>query len=428
VPDGSLEGAVAFQSGVSRLVRIIVVGLVASLVCGAGALVYSAVSRAALPSIEEAPRPSPRPDAARLADQLSAHLKERLGRLDERSIRDGTTGRRFQRASAWYWSYWARAALTLHRVTGEPELIRTVADRIAIYRQIAEEDAAIDGFGWYTHDNETGAIYREVTVAGLVIAPMVELLLEARRDPQVAALIEGQEAQILDTVERAVAGLDALYRQEGETGFYLIAEPGEHHGKVEPLNRMGALAAPLFGLAELTGKAGYASKARAMATTYKQAITRQANGAYSWPYWPAPGRLTGKGERFWKASVSIELALAAYRAGVVFERSDMEAIAAIADRTILVPDGERFLVRRLIDPRSRAYPPAEAVPGNDILAVGSWYAYACFRNGLSATLDRFLFGLDGAFYRSFPRAAWGLAESLDQATDPGRCEAKVAGL
>lgn len=415
--------------------RIVLVAAVAASLCGAGALLHSAGSFAALTvagaasSAHSAHVASSRPAAEELERSLSTHLLRALERLDTADIEEATEGRRFGRASGWYWSYWARGAIAMHRVTGDAELIERVLDGIELYRSLAERHAAIDGFGWYTIETGTGIRYREVTVAGLIVAPMVELLLAARTDPAIETIVGGREAMILDTIERGIAGLDRLYREDGGNGYYQIAEPGEHHGKVEPLNRMGLLAAQLFGLAELTGKAEYAHKARAIATTYKSALTQHGNGTYSWPYWPQPGKLTGAGENFWKASVSIELARAAYRAGVVFDRTDMERIAAIADRTILVDDGVGgFALRRLIDPRAEPMPPAKVATPGRLLSLGSWYAYACFREGLSTKLDGFLFARDPAFYRAFPRAAWGLAESLAAEKDPTRCGAHLAGL
>lgn len=182
------------------------------MLCGAGALVHSAGSEAALQAgagpLPAASSVSPRPDAQDLARELTILVKDRLSRLDEARIREGAPGRRFRRVSAWTWSYWARAAITLYRVTRDPELIELVAATIDIYCGIAEHDASIDGFGWYTQDTQTGAIYREVTIAGLVIAPMVELLIEARRDEAVAAMLGGRQGEILATVERAVAGFE----------------------------------------------------------------------------------------------------------------------------------------------------------------------------------------------------------------------------
>lgn len=48
--------------------------------------------------------------------------------------------------------------------------------------------------------------------------------------------------------------------------------------------------------------------------------------------------------------------------------------------------------------------------------------------GLATKLDSFLFARDPSFYRAFPRAAWGLAESLAAVKDPSRCGARMAGL
>ena len=121
---------------------------------------------------------------------LIPEIKSRLHSLAVRSPYGEWNAAGRDHVRAWLWSYAGRAAVRLYPLTHDKQLISGLLAAWRRYDEAGHDFAAVDGYGWYTSERDSGMRYREVPIAGLIIRPIVELLLEARRSPELAKLIE----------------------------------------------------------------------------------------------------------------------------------------------------------------------------------------------------------------------------------------------
>lgn len=348
---------------------------------------------------------------------LIPEIKVRLRSLAARSPYGDWNAVGRDHVRAWLWSYVGRAAVRLYPVTHDPELITGLLAAWRRYDEAGHDFETVDGYGWYTSERDTGFRYREVPITGMIIRPIVELLAEAKRSPELARLIKPDRARLLATVERAVAGLDSLYKEDVSGGYFM------HMGRrgPEPINLMAAYVVPLLGLSELTGNADYRRQFEGVARTYKAALRRGPDGSLGWPYWARPASLTGKPDPIYKAPVTIELAVAAWRAGVVFTRDDIDQIAASLPATAIEQVDASHV--RIHDGMSTGSPYMQldiVRPRQLSVQLAGWYEIACLDPGGAALLDRLLPVLD-PHYQLHTFALAGLASRLLDDAEPDRC-------
>ena len=328
------------------------------------------------------------------------------------------------RLKAWVWTYLSRAAIRTYHLTHDPRLIEAVL--LGFEKFVAEAHAhdSTGGFGWYTRDSKENASYQEVPVTGLIIAPIVDMIMLAETDSDLATIIQRRRDDLLRTVELSVAHFDARYLEQDGLGFFL-----DHNGvDVLPLNLSSVYARPLLGLWKLTGNRDYGRKVAGIARTWKAALDVSAGGV-TWPYTPQPGDpkfRTGVRERMIKAAAGIEFPLAAYRAGLVLTAEDIKTIAGIPYTTLLQQiDSEHVNLRRYIDSGSQDYFEPGTRDGQHMLELAAWYSYACADENLKPMLDSILFGLDRKFYLHNHLATMAFAERLTAAQNPKGCQIDI---
>jgi len=366
------------------------------------------------------------PGAARFAsavtaDDLSKLILMRLRRFNAASLTGTRDAFGKDRLKAWTWTYIARAALRVYRLNHDPQLIQLVLEGAAKYEAAASLHQAGPGFGWYTEDARASGPYREVPVTGLIMAPIVDLLQEAGRDPQLAKLVETQRARLLALLQRATAGLDGRYFEADGKGYYLLPSGLD----VEPLNLMSVYARPLLGYWQLTQDAESLREVTGIARTWKAALRTGEDGSVTWPHTPRPPSIAAKpdpAEVMIKSAAAIEFPLAAYEAGLVFERKDIEALAHAPATTLLTRvDDTHYRLREFVDANSDAFISIGATDVGTALRPASWYRYLCYDRELTGVLDPYLFGIDPAFYRQSDLALLGMADRLAIAHDPASC-------
>ena len=295
------------------------------------------------------------PSAAHLASSVSVAalnttLLTRLHAFNAQPLRGHLDIFGKDSAKAWDWTYLARSAVRIHRLNHDKRLIEAVLTGFAAYTADAARHEAIDGFGWYTENTRTGAVYREVSITGLVVAPIIDLLLEARTDPQVAEIVEPRRAALLDIIRRSLVGLDRLYIEEDGRGYYLLPAGGE----IEPINLMSIYAAQLLGYWRLTSDAEPLREATGIARTWKAVLHSSADWGVSWPHTARPSSIRGPSnpsDFLYKAAAAIEFPLEAYKADLVLQRKDIEAIAKAPLTTLLRKiDDAHYQLRAVMDP------------------------------------------------------------------------------
>ena len=368
---------------------------------------------------------SPQLQSAISIDDLSAELLKRLTHFNSLPIYGTADALGHDRLRAWTWTHISRTAVRLYQIKHDPRLIEAVLDGFRNYSAQTEVFSATDGFGWYTRDSRAGTVYREIPITGLIIAPIVEILRLASSDRILAAQLAERRVALLQTVERGIAGFDKHYREQNGLGFF-VAEPSTEPGTdVWPLNLGSVYARPLLGLWQLTGNREYLREVTGIARTWRAAMTLTSDGGVGWPYTPLPSdphHADGPQERLVKAAIGIEFPLAAYEAGIVLDRSEIDAIARAPLTTMLeYIDQTHVRVRKFVSPGSTQY----LLPGSsekiDALALAAWYVFTCQQPGLASSIDPVMFGADRQFYLHSAVALHGLSVRLALENDPSLC-------
>ena len=368
------------------------------------------------------------PNTARLAasvsvDALNSYLLRRYHEFNHTPLRGHLDVFGKDSVRAWDWAYLARSSVKIYQLTHDPRLIEGLFQGLAAFESDAHRHEALDGFGWYTENTRTGVAYREVSVSGLIVAPVIDLLLEAQTDPQLAALVAPRRDELLDLMRRSLAGLDKMYIEEDGRGYFLLPNGGE----IEPLNLMSVYANSLLGYWRLTGDAEALREATGIASTWKAVLQVRADGSVSWPHTARPSTIKGPSnpmEFLYKAAAAIEFPLEAYRAGLVLERRDIEAIAAAPMTTLLHKvDDRHYWLRTVMQGNLDAWLEFDPKDLSPALRPSAWYGYLCHNHSLAGALDSYLFGIDPKFYLKDGIALLGMTDRLVLERDPQRCAA-----
>lgn len=368
------------------------------------------------------------PGAARYAsavtaDDLAKLILVRLRRFNAAPLAGHRDAFGKDRLKAWTWTYLARAAVRAYRLSRDPRLIQLVLEGADKYEAAAGLHDPALGFGWYTEDERAKRLYREVPVTGLIMAPMVDLLQESQRDPELAKLVEPHRERLMSLLRRAILGLDQRYIEEGGKGYYLLPSGQD----VEPINLMSVYARPLLGLWQLTQDPESLREVTGIARTWKSALTLRDDGSITWPHTPRPSTIAARpdpAEVMIKSSAAIEFPMAAFEAGLVFDRREIEALARAPATTLLSHVGEtHYQLRAFVDANSDAYLNAATSDIGAVLRPASWYKYRCYDPDINQVLDPYLFGIDAKFYRLSDLALLSVVQRLDLEQDPQRCSA-----
>lgn len=306
--------------------------------------------RALLENFEKAGAPSgfdPRLYADFIAtrpksDVLYGCLSARLGTMTQGRLdkAPGTKGRVY----GWGWVYWGRAAVYGYMATRERRYIDIMLD--AYERLLNERDDSLamsdDARGrivksWGVQTPESPLRACEVTATGLALLPVCELLLS----PAAHELSEACRNRLVSTVTECLDEFDQeIIVDEGSRGGY-YSSPFD--GSIEAINHSHLLGAALAKTYQITGIEKYRRAADLLSQYFLQSCVLEDNETYSWAYAPVPGRMQHAhplmssdlrnvnnsvgGEAFYKAAVTVELPLAAHRAGIRFSTVDLQRIA-----------------------------------------------------------------------------------------------------
>jgi hypothetical protein len=322
--------------------------------------------------------------------QHAASLRE----FDNDHTRPDDFTRKFYRLNAWWWSYRARASLLAYRMFGDIEHVKAVLKGAIHFARIESEH------GWHTVD-AAGSSFREITTAGLLATPIIQLLLLSRSDQRVNKLVSPHEKALRQAAINGLAGFDEWYRRHGDAGYYVTPR---NPNRVEATNHMALFAVGLARAFELTGEEDYRTRVAEMTRFWLLSVTRRPNGTLSWPYGAKPGRMKGKGELFWKASVTIELPLAAQRIGIELDPDILIAAARTLERNVLSLDG-RFI--QSIDGTGwRMKKVGERLQSTAVM----WHLLDCFYR--VPNLNAILYAADKNFYAHTSRSLYGAAYGL----------------
>lgn len=319
-------------------------------------------------------------------------LKSRIKPLDKKKFK-----RKYYRHHAWAWSYRARASLLAYRIFGDLEHVEAVLEGALHFAKLPH---------WKTWQRSTDKWFREITTPGLISIPMIELLLIAQKDSRVRDLISDRDQLLLDAVVRGVSGFDGTFRRMGDSGYYVTPLDGN---KVEALNHMALYAIALARLYELTNDNAYRARVGEISRFWLATTTKHSNNTISWPYAPSPENLHGDAEPFWKASVTIELPIAAHRIGIVVTDGELLKIQRIVPQNLFENDKLSNHIYSIDGQKHRSYLSAEKIKKRPSLTT--WHLLDCLFPSID-NLDRELLNSNPRFHTASPRSLYGVTFGL----------------
>jgi hypothetical protein len=181
--------------------------------------------------------------------------------------------------------------------------------------------------------------------AGNILQPIASWLQAAKSDPLLRVRYAAEIETYTRAVQETIAEFDEDWReavrpgenqnadrhgfsvQQGEGYYYCPAQ-----GNPTSYNRQNAMGRTLIAMYKVTGRQDYLDKATKLARFFARAAIRTAgDGGYAWygSYWTTG---TAKMEDTGHAGTSVQFMVDAYRAGIVFGKNDMAALARAFDR------------------------------------------------------------------------------------------------
>jgi hypothetical protein len=223
---------------------------------------------------------------------------------------------------------------------------------------------------------------------GIIYDPMLQFAEIVKAGPGIKHLVPAADRFIRAAEESYADASDRLWRNgpgEGE-GFYLTCERGESFPADNvgaPFNFQGRHVCAQLALYRLTGKSEYLERSEKMCRHFKNRLKYvDSTDLYVWNYWFEPMTTTGwKPEdnlsanvKYFEGRESVEdishgvldiaMVVAANRAGIVFDNTDLQRFANTLLVNVITPG--RTEVRRRVDggPEHPAY----------FNALGGWLA------------------------------------------------------
>ncbi len=175
--------------------------------------------------------------------------------------------------------------------------------------------------GWITTGYTEGKRHAYLVHAGMITFPMARCAAVLKRNPQLAAKHAQAISKIIADVEETLRAYEGEWRKDpnADEGYYYC--PVLKEGL--PFNQQNALGRTFVAMYLATGKEDYRSRAEMLARFFKNRLKLQ-DGRYIWDYWPKrPGA-----EDTSHASINADFAFQCYRAGIVFDETDMKRFAA----------------------------------------------------------------------------------------------------
>lgn len=221
----------------------------------------------------------------------------------------------YNRSGAWSWSYSARTALLGYKIFKDKRFLLPVLKGSVHYSNLPS---------WDTYNLKKSNSFREVATIGAIAIPILELLLLAKIDPNVNQIVTPAHKRLfLNSVVERLNGLENSYKETKNYAFF--ASP-THQNRIEVLNHMAFYATAIEKLYKLTNDDELAIRLRKLYQFWIASTSLNKDGRFVWgyeyhppSYYPKPNspHKNSDAERFWKASITIELPLAAYNAGIV---------------------------------------------------------------------------------------------------------------
>jgi len=204
---------------------------------------------------------------------------------------------------------------------------------------------------------------------GIIYDPMLRFAEIVKANPQLKDLVTAADRFILAAEESYADANKRLWRNgpgEGE-GYYITCERGESFpadNVGEPFNYLGRHVCSQLALYRLTGKKEYLDRSEKMCIMFRNRLKNDPESdLYIWNYWYEPMTTTGWRPEdslslnvgYFAPRVSVEdvshgvldiaMVAAAYRAGIVFSKTDLLRFANTLLTNVITPDRTEVRIR-----------------------------------------------------------------------------------
>lgn len=251
---------------------------------------------------------------------------------------------------SWHWAYLAEAALLAYERTEDTKALDWFVgsyEQILCYRDcelgLKDTHRGRVTRSWGSGRYLPGEWVTHVTMGGRIAYPSLLFARIVNAKPELKRFQEDADRYTV-IAEEVVQEYeeDVVFFGEADRSYYRMPAKGG----ADTINHVNALANCHILLWELTRNERSHERASMCCEVFKDTITVSSCGAYQWsirPYWDKR-RNNLVGERMWKARVSSATALLAYKAGIGFDRADMEGFARTVTE-LIIPEGGEILDR-----------------------------------------------------------------------------------
>ena len=206
---------------------------------------------------------------------------------------------------------------------------------------------------------------------GVIYYPLMRFCEIVKEDPLLNRFISDAD-EFIKAAEESYADISARLWREGPNsgeGYYLMCEKGESmpaDNVGAPFNYLAKHVCTELALYKLTDKPQYLERATKMLNLFYNRLTyNEENDLYTWKYWYEPMTTTGwlpedsisfNAKSFPRAAPvedishaghNIQMIMAAYRAGVVFNETHVKRFANTFIKNVLTPDRKK--ITQLVD-------------------------------------------------------------------------------
>ncbi len=300
----------------------------------ATALAGAAVAAALLVPRGPAPAGSGPTSGPGVADEIAAEALRGFAAAEGKLGPDGRSRSTDAAHLAWGESYVLMAQLAMYEGTGQQAYVDrflTHCDRILANRDdrrgVTDEVRGRVMPSWSTGRYSGGKRYAWIVHAGMITYPMARWLYLAKRDP----ILRKRHAERIARYEKDLTATAGAFEPSWRDG------PGKGEGHYVgrylrrrlPLNQQNALGRTFVALYLATGKAEHRARAERLARFFQNRIRRVGDRCV-WSYTGG----SGGAEDISHAAINADFAFACFRAGIVFDRADMQAMARTFHRFV----------------------------------------------------------------------------------------------
>lgn len=231
---------------------------------------------------------------------------------------------------AWNESYIMDSYAALYEGTGETWYLQRLSEDIeyvlanrADKLGITDDIRGMEIKAWASTNFTSGKSYCWAVHAGLISAPIARWVYLVRKDPVLSVLWSHKADEYEQAVKETLSSFDSEYvlNEAGDEGYY----NRNYNPNELPANSNTAMGKAYLNMYLATGEQSYRAKAQQIAKRFRKQITIN-NDEATWSY----SKTSTGPEDIGHASISIDFAYQAYRAGIIFTESDMKAIAKAA--------------------------------------------------------------------------------------------------